>query len=134
MWSCPKCTRIFIKVHQPHGCRKIPLEKHFQGKEKAKELFDFLVKHINENIGECKIVSIPCCVHLFGHYDFLAALPKKDRLEVRIVLNREIENKRLKLSVPMSAKIIKNCFDIFSKNEIDNEFLGWLKESYYLKG
>jgi len=133
MWTCPKCGRIFQKANQPHSCKKVPLEKHFTGKEKARELFDFLVKQINENIGQCKIIPIPCCIHLFGNYDFLAALPKKDRLEIRFALNRKINNPRLKICVPMSAKVFKNCFDIYAKQEIDKEFIGWLKESYFLK-
>ncbi len=133
MWTCSKCERIFKSKNQPHSCKKIPLGKHFEGKEKAKELFDFLVAQINSKIGKCKIISIPCCVHLFGAYDFLAALPKKDRLEVRIALNRKVDSSRLKISVPLSSKSFKNCFDISSKKEIDKELIGWIKESYHLK-
>ena len=133
MWTCPKCGRIFKKASQPHSCRKVPLRQHFRNKEKAQKLFDFLVEQINKKIGRCKLISLPCCVHLFGKYDFLAALPKKDRLEIRFALDREIDNSRLKQSVPMSAKVFKNCFDIYSEKEIDKEFLGWLEESYHLK-
>ncbi|MFC1626871.1 DUF5655 domain-containing protein [Patescibacteria group bacterium] len=109
------------------------MKKHFENKEKAKELFDFLVELINSKIGKCKIISIPCCVHLFGKYDFLAALPKKDRLEIRFALDRKLDSPRLKVCVPMSAKVFKNCFDVSSKEEIDKEFIGWLIESYHLK-
>jgi len=133
MWICFKCRRVFKKANQPHSCNKVPLEKHFENKEKAKELFNFLVEQINSNIGKCKIISIPCCVHLFGKYDFLAALPKKDKLEIRFALNRKLNSSRLKQGVPMSAKVFKNCFDIFSKKEIDKKFIDWLKESYHLK-
>jgi len=48
----------------------------------AKELFEYLLQKIELNIGKCKIVSLPCCVHLYGTYDFLAALPKKDSIEI----------------------------------------------------
>jgi hypothetical protein len=133
MWSCNKCGRVFEKTGQPHSCNKVPLEQHFKNKEKAKELFDYLLEQINSKIGKCKIISLPCCIHLFGKYDFLAALPKKDRLEIRLGLNRKLDSPRLKISVPVSAKNFKNCFDISSKGEIDNEFVGWLKQSYYLK-
>jgi len=133
MWTCSKCGRIFEKENQPHSCKKIPLEKHFIGKKKAKELFDYLVEKINNNIGKCKIISIPCCIHLFGKYDFLAALPKKDRLEVRFALDRKLNSPKLKICVPMSEKIFKNCFEISLEKEIDDEFIVWLKESYCLK-
>lgn len=116
-----------------HSCRVIPLEEHFKNKEKAKEIFDYLVQEINTKIGKCKIISLPCCVHLYGHYDFLAAIPKKEGLEVRIAGVRKIESKRLKICVPMSLKVFKNCFEIKSGGEIDEEFLGWVGESYHLK-
>jgi len=133
MWTCQKCGRIFRSKNQPHSCKKVPLEKHFEGKEKAKELFDYLVEQIDKKIGKFKIISIPCCVHLFCNYDFMAALPKKDKLEIRFALDRELKSTRLKVCVPMSAKVYKNCFDVFTKEEIDKEFMGWLKESYHLK-
>jgi two-component SAPR family response regulator len=114
MWTCPKCGRIFRSANQPHSCQKVPLEKHFKNKEKARELFSYLVEQVKNKIGECKIISIPCCVHLFGKYDFLAALPKKDRLEIRFALDRKLDSPRLKQSVQMSSKVFKNFFDISS--------------------
>lgn len=133
MWTCSKCGRKFRKSNQPHSCKKVPLEKHFARKELAKELFDSLVKRIEANIGKVEIISIPCCVHLFGEYDFIAALPRKDGLEVRFALDRELKGKRITTCVPLSSKTFKNCLRVNSAEEIDAELLGWLKESYYLK-
>lgn len=132
MWTCPKCKRIFGASNRPHSCKRIPLEQHFKNKDKAKELFDYLVEQIDNKIGECKIISLPCCVHLFGKNDFLAALPKKDRLEIRFSLNRELNTPRLKIAVSVSAKVFKNCFDISTNAELNDEFNGWLRESYHL--
>lgn len=133
MWTCNKCGRIFRKAKQPHSCKKVPLESHFKGKDKAKEIFDYLVKSIEREIGKVKIISIPCCVHLFGNYDFLAALPKKDSLEIRFALDKVIKSPRLKVSVPLSKTTHKNCFDIYKKEKINKELLGWIKTSYQLK-
>lgn len=133
MWTCPKCNRIFERTKQQHSCHKIPLEQHFKNKELARELFDFLVKQINSKIGKVKIISIPCCIHLFGKYDFIAALPKKDKLEIRFVLDKKLKDSRLMQSVSMSSKIYKNCINIAKKQEINYELLNWLKESYNLK-
>src|SRR4030043_1753745 len=108
MWTCPNCKRIFEKTKQPHTCRQVALERHFKNKDKAKELFDCLVNQINGKIGKCRVISIPCCIHLFGNYDFLAALPKKDKLEIRFALDRKLDSPGLKQSVPMSAKVFKN--------------------------
>ena len=133
MWTCPNCGRIFKKENQPHSCKKVPLEQHFKKKEKAKQLFDYLLKQVDKKVGKVKTISIPCCIHLFGRYDFLAALPKKDRLEVRFALDRVIKSTRVKTSVPMSKNVYKNCLDIKSRKEIDSELMGWIKESYRLR-
>src|SRR3990167_5966964 len=127
MWTCEECSRIFKKAKQPHSCQKVTIESHFANKELAKELFDYLLNRIENNIGQCKIISLPCCIHLFGNYDFLAALPKKDRIESRFVLDRELKNPRLKVAVPISSKAFKNCFDIYNKQEINDEFMSWIK-------
>lgn len=133
MWTCPKCERIFISTNQPHSCQTVPLKKHFKDKEKAKKLFNFLFKKINKEIGSSKTISILCCVHLFGKYDFLAILPKKDKLEIRFALDRKLISPKLKTCVPMSKKVFKNCFDIYSEKEIDEQLMTWLKQSYHLK-
>jgi hypothetical protein len=133
MWTCTVCDRVFQKSNQPHSCKKVTVESHFVNKAKAKEIFDFLLMQITENTGKYQIISLPCCVHLFGIYDFLAVLPKKDGIEVRFALNRKLNTPRLKTAVPLSSKMFKNCFAVGSKQEIDGEFMGWLKESYHLK-
>lgn len=133
MWTCTKCKRIFIKAKQPHSCKVIPLEVHFKNKDYAKELFYTLVGQINNRVGKCKILSIPCCIHLFGRYDFLAALPKKDKLEIRFALNYKLDNPRLKQYVPMSNKIFKNCIDITQKSDVDSDLIEWLNTSFHLK-
>lgn len=133
IWTCSKCGRVFNKGHQPHSCAKIPLQQHFINKDRAKELFDYLFELINKKIGKCQLISLSCCIHLFGSYDFLAAIPKKNGLEIRFALDRKLDSSRLKVCVPMSTHIFKNCFEISSKGEIDNEFVDWLKESYALK-
>ncbi len=133
MWTCPKCERIFEKSNQPHSCHKIPQEFHFKNKLKAKELFEYLFEQIDKRVGKCKIISLPCCIHLFGTYDFLAILPKKDRLEIRFSLDRILDSPRLIQSVPLSAKFFKNCIDLKEVNEIDEDLVLWLSESYHQK-
>ena len=92
-----------------------------------------MVEQIDGKIGKCKVISLPCCIHLFGKYDFLAALPKQDRLEIRFNLHRTLDDPRLKQSVPASISAIKNCIYITTVEEIDKELIGWLDEAFYLK-
>lgn len=116
-----------------HSCKKVPLEQHFVNKDFAKNIFDVLVAKINKEIGNCRLISLPCCVHLFGNYDFIACLPKKDTLEIRFALDRILDSPRLVQSVSLSSKYHKNCIDVTEEKEIDKELIAWLNESYHLK-
>ena len=71
MWTCSECGRVFRKAKQPHSCQKIPLDKHFRNKDKARDLFEYLETKVKNNIGKSKTTSLPCCIHLSGKYDFL---------------------------------------------------------------
>ncbi len=133
MWQCPNCNRIFQRKEQPHSCKRVSIEEHFYNKELAKDLFDKLFETVEKEIGECEIISLPCCVHLFGKYDFLAALPKKDRLEIRFALNRVLGSPRLAQAAPLSQNSYKNCIDLKTTEDIDEELISWIKESYFLK-
>ncbi len=133
MWTCQNCRRIFRSAHQPHSCKRVSVDSHFLHKEKARRIFEVVLDRIGHTVGPCQIVSLPCCVHLFGTYDFLAALPKRDGLEIRFALDRPLKTPRLKISVPMSKHVHKNCFDITDTGDIDTEFMDWIRESYHLK-
>lgn len=109
------------------------MDDHFKNKNIAKNLFDNLIDKINSDIAKCEIISIPCCIHLFGKYDFLAILPRKYGLEIRFALGRVLESPRLKQSVPLSKNNYKNCIDLKIKDDIDSELLGWIDEAYHLK-
>ncbi|MFA6296209.1 MAG: DUF5655 domain-containing protein [Patescibacteria group bacterium] len=133
MWTCKKCGRIFEKTGQPHSCQKIPLQQHFKNKEKAKKIFDYFVEQVNKKVGKCKIISLPCCIHLYGNYDFVAILPKKDGLEIRFAFDKKIKKLRLKQCVLISANFYKICIDVHDQKDINAELMKWLKQSYNLK-
>ncbi len=133
MWTSNKCDRIFHDASQSQSCKKVHLQSHFISKPLAHNLFDHLVHTINSRIGTCKIISIPCYIHLFGNYDFLAALPKKDHLEIRFALDQKIPSPKLTHCVPLSQTTYKNCFKLTSKQDLDSQLLSWIKASYHLK-
>lgn len=132
MWQCKKCKREFQKINQAHSCRTFPLEKHFESKKKAKKLFEFLKARIEKNIGPVKIESLPCCIHFVSTYTFGACWALKDGIRIDFRVNKEIKPKRKHQVNHMSANRYLYYFDIFDKNEIDSELLGWIKNSYRL--
>lgn len=132
-WRCPECNRAFGRKGQQHSCRIVALDEHFERRDGARDLFEHLLDELETRVGSCEVVSLPCCIHLFGEYEFLAVLPKKDRLEIRFALNRQLTSPRVNRSIQVSKTSYKHCVDIDATKAIDEEFLGWLGEAYHLK-
>lgn len=132
-WRCPKCGRTFSRTGQPHSCSTVSLESHLPGGPQ-RALFERLLAEVNSKAGECEVLSLPCCIHLVGRYDFLAVLPRKKRLEIRFVLERELANPRVQRSARISKALYKHSVDVRTAEDVDEELLGWLREAYHLAG
>ena len=132
-WRCPNCNRAFARKGQQHSCRIVAVEEHFGRKDAARDLFDHLLNELTTRVGSCEVVSLPCCIHLFGEYEFLAVLPKKDGLEIRFALHRQLTSPRVSRSIQISMTSYKHCVDIHATDAVDEELLGWLREAYHLR-
>jgi hypothetical protein len=132
MWKCPKCKREFAKTKQTHSCRSFPLEKHFENKEYARTLFDEYVKKITKEIGQVKIESLPCCIHLVSDYTFGAVWAMKDRIRIDFRVDHKVENIEPNSEFKMSANRYLYHFDIKEKKDISKEIIELLRESYNL--
>jgi hypothetical protein len=129
-WRCPRCDRTFARARQAHSCRTVSLEHHLRHGAVIQALFDRLVGEVERQVGRCEVVSLPCCIHLRGTYDFLAVLPKRDRLEVRFTLARRVVSPRIDRSEQTSRTGHKHRLHLASQEDIDAELLGWIAEAY----
>lgn len=59
-------------------------------------------------------------------------LAKKERLEIRFVLERELGNSRVQRSARISRTLYKHSVDVQADDDIDEELLGWVREAYHL--
>jgi hypothetical protein len=132
-WRCTECGRSFARRRQPHSCKRVPVEAHFASKGTARSLFDALRAAVEEGVGACELVSLPCCIHLAATDDFLAVLPKRDRLEVRFTLHRRIEAPRITGCAQTSRTAYKHSVDVAEVEAIDDELLGWVDEACHLR-
>jgi len=132
MWKCPKCKREFKKVNQSHSCQSYPLKLHFEGKEWAKELFNYYKSQVEKLVGPVKIESLPCCIHFVGKYSFGACWALKDKIRIDFALDHPVTLKRDHKVNKISANRYMYYFDIFNKSEIDSELMNLVGESYKL--
>lgn len=133
MWQCPKCKREFSKKNQSHSCVVYPIEKHFQNKDYSKKLFKELVNQIEKNIGGVKIESLPCCIHLVSGYTFSGVWLLKDRVRLDFRVPYNIESKRIINKEELSINRKLYYLEIVEEKDIDDELLGWIRDSYFLQ-
>jgi hypothetical protein len=133
LWTCPKCKRRFRKENQAHSCKHYPLDNHFKGKEKiARPLFNFLKGKVKKDIGNFKVVSLPCCIHLETSFSFAGVYARRDRIRIFFTLDHELKSPRIDKFTRTSKNRYLYTIDIKSRDEIDKELLGWLSLAYHL--
>ncbi len=133
MWQCPKCKREFKKKNQTHSCVAYPIEYHFMNKDYSKDLFEKLVKRIENEVGEIKIESLPCCIHLVSSYTFSGIWLLKDKLRLDFRVDYPIESNRVLKQEKLSTNRFLYYVEIAEEKDIDKELIKWLKDSYFLK-
>jgi hypothetical protein len=47
MWHCPECGKPFANRNSSHSCVRIPLDAHFEGRPRARQLFDAFLAAVN---------------------------------------------------------------------------------------
>jgi hypothetical protein len=111
----------------------VPIDAHLPPRSAARSLFDALLAAIENRVGPCGVVSLPCCIHLAATDDFLAVLPKSDRLEIRFTLHRRLDSPRIRACSQTGRTLHKHSVDVSQVEHIDAELLGWLREAYRLR-
>jgi len=129
MWKCIKCGREFLKINQNHSCKFYTVQKHFDRKKQAKELYDELLKSL-KNVGAYKVESLPCCIHIVDsktNYTYLCIYALKNSIKLTMAFEKEPKNERLKKAIQISKNKDKYAAIITSKKEIDNELISLIK-------
>lgn len=135
IWTCPKCKRRFRKETPLHSCNIYPVEKHLENRsDEIKDLYEELLKRIKKDVGNFYVESLPCCIHLVKNaYTFLAVFAMKDKVRIHLALDKSKDTKRSVASVPLSANQVKYRIEVTTKEEIDDELLNLIRESYNYK-
>jgi len=133
LWQCPKCGREFERFNQAHSCKVYPLELHFKGKDTSKNLYKKLCEKIKKEIGDFKVESLECCIHLISRSAFAAVKIRKQKLQIDFSLNHELKHKRFVKTFKLSEHRFQYLLEITKEEEIDHELLNWIREARKLK-
>lgn len=132
-YRCPTCNRYFRNKNQWHSCVEIDIEEHLKNKpEQIVDTVNYLLEEV-KRFGDMEINPIKTSIQFRAGATFLSMRVKRDRCELEFQLPFEVINEFLIVkSVRISKKRVWYVVYIDCIEDIDNELLEWLKESYLL--
>jgi hypothetical protein len=132
MWKCPNCSREFFKTNQMHSCKKYPAKNHFEKKEEAEKLYEELLKILKKEVGEYKIESLPCCIHIVDkktNYTYLCVYAFKEGLRLHLAFEKAPKSIRIEQSIRIGKNKYKYSIIVKSKKDLDKELIMWIKQA-----
>jgi hypothetical protein len=131
LWKCPKCGRRFARMNQAHSCKIFSLEKHFEGRDKGRYLYEKLMPFLTRNVGPFAVDSVECCIHLVANTTFAAIKVLRGKIRIEFALSRLVKTPRLKVAeIQPSSHNYLYFADLDKVSEIDEELLGWINQAY----
>lgn len=128
LWTCPRCGKQFVNPNSYHSCLNRPLEHHFGGKGKARELFDAFRAAI-ESTGPVTLVSNKTTVGFMTRTRFAGCQPRKDYLSAAVWLKRRALSPRIRRVEQYGPHDFVLRFDIREASDIDDEILQLIAEA-----
>ncbi|MFX1324690.1 MAG: DUF5655 domain-containing protein [Promethearchaeota archaeon] len=132
-WKCPKCGRQFSKKGQFHSCAIIPIEDHFKNKPKKLSAIFKTLKEKIDSFGDIRIDAVPTSINFGGKSHFAVVFVLKDSLKLEFLLGRKINNSRISKIRGPTYNYYTYTIYLKSYEDINDQLLRWLKESYYLR-
>lgn len=130
MWTCPECSRTFKNTHQEHSCMLTDLESHFKNKsQQVKDIFIILKNEMLSYEG-VRINTVKKAILFRTNYNFLAVKPKKEFVDIELILDEEIDEFPIHKTVQTTKTKWAHFIRLGSEEEVDRQLTDWIKRAY----
>jgi len=129
LWFCPRCGKPYAYRNSSHACVRIPLEAHFEGRPRARELFDAYRSAIDAT-GEAPVtVTVSKTrIEFVTRARFAGAIIHRDWVRAHFWLKRSVEDPRLEVEFLAPNNWICR-FDLRDEAHVDDVLRGLLREA-----
>jgi hypothetical protein len=111
-----------------HSCVVVPLESHFVGRPRARELFDAYVAAL-EREGPITISVSRTRIEIMTRTRFTGAVVRKDYLRGSLWLKRRAESPRFVKIDHVGGRDWVHSFEIRDERDLDDELMALLREA-----
>lgn len=131
-WKCPECGKSFRNPNQEHSCARLTVEEHLRNRSGAvRMIFDRLMMEAHR-FGDITVNPVKTSIKVKAGATFLSIMLKKDRVDVEFFLDREVSKPPIVKSFRVSGRRVLHCATLENFAAVNQELVGWLKESYEL--
>jgi hypothetical protein len=128
LWICPRCGNAFANRNSWHSCISVPLEDHFAGRPKAREIFDRLRSAV-ESIGPVWVVSSKTRIGFMTRVRFAGVYFRRDGLRLAVWLRRRVDSPRVAKVEYLPTGNWIHHLDLRAPGDVDEEVLALIREA-----
>jgi len=133
MWTCPTCHRKFRNTNQAHSCTLADKESFFLSRPPHFRKLYYIIEDYVKNCGEFREEAVSPDVILFKTKStFLAVKVKKAWLDIEFFLDHLEDVPPVKKYLQTSKRRFAHLVSIDDEEDIDQQLLDWIHESYKL--
>lgn len=131
---CPACGREFARARS-HVCAPAVSFEDYLARRPAGErgIYDAVRDHL---VASGPVIVEPVNVGIFfkGKRNFVEVRPKARWVNVTFALNRALGSSRVSRTIPSKTARTYYAVRVRRPEDVDDELLGWLTESYFEVG
>ena len=133
VWVCPECGRQFAKRNQGHECAPaMDLEEYFAtGPPFERPIYEAIMAGLAD-VGPIHVEPVSVGIFLKRARGFSELRPMTRWVAVSFTLQRTVRSHRIARKVYESGANRYHVVNVRSADEVDEELLDWLRESYLL--
>jgi Domain of unknown function (DUF5655) len=135
LWTCPKCGRRFVGKNMWHACGNYSVEGFLEGKgARARELFEGFERLIAA-CGPYEVAPAKTRVAFMGRVRFAGVHALSERgMTIAFGLPHPLPHPRIRKIEDYGGGWNGHWMRITEPKELDDELVGWLRESYHQMG
>jgi hypothetical protein len=126
LWRCPKCARRFANCRQAHSCGRWTVASHLARCSPAvRRLFRAFTRMVRR-AGPFTYAPVASRIGLQARMIFAAAYPKRDRLDIHLILPQHVRHPRFTRIGPGGDHHLR----ITSSRQLDAQLARWVRAAY----
>jgi hypothetical protein len=128
LWTCPRCGKSYVTRNIWHSCVVVPVEDHFVGRPRAKELYDAVVD-VLEADGPVTVSVSRTRIEFMTRARFAGIHARRDYVRLGFWLKRQIASPRFAKVEHYGRNDWGYHLVIRDETALDEELRAWLREA-----